>query len=319
MKNLFKTLITVITVVCMLTSMTAFAATATANTVTKYNAANNVTVTSTVSDVETGKTVTYLAAQDTNGTAGIQADEIKFIDQKTSEGSPLTFSYSIDNGSTDWQAGTTITQVKYGSDDATVAATLNNDATSDVKFNGITVSVNDGEATTEYQDYVTLTPSVIGNGDTKVDVAIEAVPGYEITSIKIGDAEAITDTAIIGSFQVDYNETIAIDVEAIDGIKVYLLNAEVTDGLTVYDEKTNQPLEVVTGVGYFTGNAAKVGIQFSKDIDGAHSEGYYDAVKPDGNAGYFAVQLAGTKADMTDVTVQKAYAENADGVKTLSK
>ncbi len=316
MKNLFKTLITVITVVCMLvTCTTAFAATA--NTVTQYNAANNVTVISTVSDVASGTVVTYLAAQDTNATEGIEADEIKFIDQKTSDGQPMTFKYSIDNGNTDWTPGTTITQVKYGSGNAAVSAALNNDATKDVKFSNITVSVK-GKVTEDYETYVTLTPSVIGNGDTDVDVAIEAASGYEIKSIKIGDADEVTDTAIIGSFKVDYNETIEIEVEEITGIKVYLLDAEVTDGLTVYDEKTNQPLEVVTGVGYFTGNAAKVGIQFSKDIDGAHSEGYYEAVKPDGNAGYFAVQLAGTETDMTDVTAQKAYAEDAEGNKTLS-
>ncbi len=308
MKNMFKTFIAVITVVCMLvTCTTAFAATA--STVTQYNADNNVTVTSTVSDVAEDTIVTYLAAQDTNGQAGIQSDEIKYINQKTSEGTTMTFSYSIDNGSTDWTAGNTITQVKYGSNDAAVATALNNDATTDIKFKNITVYVNGGAATTKYEDYVTLTPSAIGNADTDVDVAIAALAGYEIISIKVGNAAPVNDTTTV---KVDYNESIEIEVKPIEGVKVYLLDAEVTDGLTVYDQNTNEPLTVATGVGFYAGNAKNVGIKFNKDIDGAHAEGLYEAVKDGEYSGYFAVQLAGTQEDMNGVVATNAYAVDAN-------
>ena len=316
MKKLFKTLVTVITVMSMLlVATTAFAASA--GTVTQYNEDNNVTVTSTITGVAADTIVTYIAAVDADDN-GYDASEIKYINQATSDGSDITFSYSL-TGS-DWTSGATITEVKYGSDDSEVAAALNTaDTTNDVLYDDIdvTVTVNGAATSDAYTNYVTLSPSKIGNADEE-DVAIEAVAGYEIASITIGDV-AQTATSFVSTYKVAYGQEVVVDVKPGDGVNVYLLDAEVTDGLTVYDASTDQALEVVTGVGYYTGSVKTVGIQFGTyDIDGAHDDGKYEAVLKDASAqaGYFAVQLAGT--DMTGVAATAAYATDANDVAYVS-
>ena len=315
MKNLFKILVTVVTVVCMLvTCTTAFAATA--NTVTQYKADTSVKVTSTIKGVADGITVTYLAAVDSNNNNAIDAAEVKYINQYTSNGSDIPVSYSITGSG--WTAGTQITEVKYGSGDSTVASELNvADKTNDVLYDKIDVTVNvNGEAApNDYTNYVTITPAKIGNAD-EVDVAFAANAGYQITSININSVDVGTSTL---THKVAYGQKVVVGVAPVGTVKVYLLNAEATDGLRVYDSKTDMELSVVTGVGYYTGSVKEVGIDFGDtNIDGAHIDGKYEAVLEDSNAqaGYFAVQLAGT--DMKGVEATAAYAVDADGTEHIS-
>ena len=317
MKNLFKTLITVITVVCMLVTCTTAFAAATANTVTQYLGDSSVKVTSTISGVASGTMVTYLAGVDGNdeGTT-LDAYEIKYINQYTSDGSDIPVEYSITGNG--WTAGTQITEVKYGSDNSTVATELNAaDTTNDVLYDDIdiTVTVNGDAAPNDYTNYVTVAPAKIGNAD-EVDVAFAANAGYQITSIKINNVDVGTSTL---THKVAYNQPVVVDVEPIDSVKVYLLNAEVTDGLKVYDATTSQELTVVTGVGYYTGSVKEVGIDFGDtNIDGEHEDGKYEAVLENATAqaGYFAVQLAGT--DMTGVAATAAYAIDANDAEVVS-
>ncbi len=317
MKNLFKTLITVITVVCMLVTCTTAFAAATANTVTQYLGDTNVKVTSTISGVAPGTMVTYLAGVDGNdeGTT-LDAYEIKYINQYTSDGSNIPVEYSITGDG--WTAGTQITEVKYGSSDVAVAGELNaEDATNDVFYDDIdvAVTVNGEAAPNDYTNYVTITPAKIGNAD-EVDVAFAANAGYQITSININSVDVGTSTL---THKVAYGQKVVVGVAPVGTVKVYLLNAEATDGLKVYDSKTDMELSVVTGVGYYTGSVKEVGIDFGDtNIDGAHIDGKYEAVLEDSNAqaGYFAVQLAG--ADMKGVEATAAYAVDADGTEHIS-
>lgn len=292
MKNLFKTLITVITVVCMLASMTAFAASQT--TVTKYNSNTSVNVVTTVSGVAKDAIVTYLVAKDTNTNGVADAGEIKYINQATSDGSDIEFSYAITGEG--WSAGNAIADVKFGSNNAEVAADLAADDEviyDDIEFvvkdKGGNVLINDGaELVEEYY---------IGKGQS-INATIEELPGYVIKSITI-DGKPVDET--VSTHKVAYNQKVEVVVEPISDTTVYLFtDATVTDGFEVYDAKKNEKLSVVTGIGYYVGGPVdSAEIKFEGcNIDGEHPDFKYVAADVDKGAksGYFAVQLASANA-----------------------
>lgn len=306
MKNLFKTLITVITVVCMLASMTAFAANQT--TVTKYNSNTSVNVVTTVSGVAKDAIVTYLVAKDTNTNGVADAGEIKYINQATSDGSDIEFSYAITGEG--WSAGNAIADVKFGSNNADVAAALKDDVViyDDIEFvvkdKYGNVLINDGaELVEEYY---------IGKGQS-INATIEELPGYVIKSITIG---GVAVDATVKAHNVAYGQKVEVVVEPITDTTVYLFEeATATDGLKVYDKKSGDELHVLTGIGYYVGvedgKVDSAAIVFDGiDIDGAHPNYTYEATVGGGVSGYFAVQLAqkeafaeGAKATCAHVTV----------------
>lgn len=310
MKNLFKTLITVLTVVCMLSSMTAFAASQT--TVTTYNSDTSVNVATTVSGVAADVIVTYLVANDANENGVADADEIKYINQATSDGSNIPFNYAITGEG--WTAGTTIAAVKFGSNNADTATDLNKD-NSVVAYHNIPFSVVDanGDAVEEAAE---ISATKIGENYTG-SYTISALPGYEITKVVIGEEEAVGTE---GAYTISEGQSVVVTVAPINGLKVYLFkDATVTDDYKVYDAKTDAELTVVSGVGFYTGSAEKAQIKFAKadaafDIDGEHAEGIYDAVV-NGASSYFAVQLAADDATLDGVSaVQTIAVKGADTV-----
>lgn len=284
MKNLLK-IVTVITVICMLfTCTTAFAASQT--TVTTYKSSTNVDVKSTVSDVASGTMVTYLAAKDANGDSTVQESEIKYIDQQTSDGKPMVFSYSLTGN--DWNAGSVISNVKYGSNDSAVAAALSNDT---VKYEDINFTVTGAQ---NGDEGATLNTTYIGKGETK-SVTVTPQDGYEIKSITVDNTPVAEGTY---TFDVSYNQEVVVTVEMISGTHVYLYTeATVADEKEIYDITDGEPgtrLNVVTGIGYYVGGPVdKAYVEFNGcDIDGAHNEYKYEAVVESATSGYFAVQLA---------------------------
>ena len=302
MKILFKTLITVLTVVCMLSSMTAFAASQT--TVTKYNNDASVNVISTVTDVAAHVIVTYIAASDANGNDTFDAGEIKYINQKTSDGSAMTFEYAVKGEG--WTAGNTITDVQYGSSDATVASQLEKDI---IAYYDIVYSVVDAEGNT-----VNEAAEIVGKigEDWTGDYNIKALPGYEVTEVKIND---VVKGDSEGAYTITEGDKVVITVAPIEGLKVYLFkDATVADNYKVYDAKTDEELSVVSGVGFYTGSAEKAQIKFANsegvafDIDEAHADGIYDAVPSGEASGYFAVQLAADAATLDGVSAVQAIA-----------
>ena len=312
MKNLFKTLITVITVVCMLASMTAFAASQT--TVTTYNSDTSVNVATTVSGVAADVIVTYLVADDADDDNVADADEIKYINQATANGTDdVEFNYAIKGEG--WSAGNAIADVKFGSNNADVAAALNDDQ---VLFKGIEFVVKD-EAGNPVEAGAELDQAYfVGKGDFNEEVVINALPGYEIKSIKIGGVEA---DATLAAHKVGYEQKVEVVVAQIKDTTVYLFEeAAATDGLKVFDKKTGDELNVLTGVGYYVGGPVdSAAIVFDGiDIDGAHADYTYEATVGNEVSGYFAVQLAqkdafaeGAKATCAHVT--------KDGVTVESK
>lgn len=303
MKNLLK-IVTVITVICMLfTCTTAFAATQT--TVTTYNTDTSVNVVSTVNDVASGTMVTYLAAKDANGDSTVQESEIKYIDQQTSDGKPMVFSYSLTAPTgTTWAPSEVVSNVKYGSNDSDVAAALGNDT---VKYVGINFTVT---GTQNGDEGATLNTTYIGKGETK-SVTVTPQDGYEIKSITVDNTPVAEGTY---TFDVSYNQEVVVTVEMISGTHVYLYtDATVADGYEIYDTKTDAKLNVVTGIGYYVGGPVeKAYIVFDGcDIDGGHNNYKYEAVVGKDASGYFAVQLA--DADPSKLkTATKAIVETKD-------
>jgi hypothetical protein len=303
MKNLFKTLITVITVVCMLSSMTAFAASQT--TITKYGSDTSVNVVTTVTGVAADVIVTYLVADDVDDDNVADANEIKYINQATANGTDdVEFSYAIKGEG--WNAGKAIADVKFGSDNADVAGALNDDA---VLFDDIEFVVTDEQGNAVEAAAELDKAYYIGKGDARNDVVISALPGYEIVSIKIG-GETVDKS--LSAHTVAYDQKVEVVVKQIKDTTVYLFtDATVTDGYEVYDQKSGDKLNVLTGIGYYVGgpvdNAAIVfdGI----DIDGAHADYTYDAADVDKDAvsGYFAVQLAQKDAFAEDAKATCAH------------
>lgn len=288
MKNLFKTLITVIIVVCMLSSMAAFAATQT--TVTKYGSDTNVDVVTTVTGVAENVIVTYLVADSEDAT--IAADEIKYINQATSNGTDdITFSYAITGT---MSAGNTIADVQFGSNDADTAAALADD---EVIFDEIPFTVN-------IPDSAEISHEKIGKGDVYTNVVIKALPGYRLTALKIGDVDQDTT---VGTYTVAYGKAVSATVEAITDPTVYLFtDATVEDGLEIYDQDDNK-LYVKTGIGYYVGGPVdSAAIVFDGcNIDGEHPDFTYAAadVDKEANSAYFAVQLASVnEADLAPAT-----------------
>ena len=296
MKKLFKTLITVITVVCMLSSMTALAASQ--STVTKYGSTTNVNVETTVSGIAQDVIVTYLVAKDANENGTADADEIKYINQATSDGSDITFSYAITGGA--WEAEKTIADVQFGSNDADTAAALNDDV---VVFDDIEFIVKDAEGNA-VAEAAEISKSAIGKGDVYTDVVISALPGYTISSIKIGGV-LVDET--LAAHTVKYGDTVEVVVAAIEDTTVYFFNdATVADGLEIYDQDDNK-LFVKTGIGYYVGGPVdSAAIVFDGcNIDGEHANFTYAAADVDKEAksAYFAVQLASAnEADLAPAT-----------------
>ncbi len=303
MKNLFKTLITVITVVCMLCSMTAFAATQT--TVTSYVSDTSVNVVSTVSGVAKDVIVTYLASNSADAT--IDANEIKYINQKTSDGeNDVVFSYAISDVE-GWEAKDVISTVQYGS---SAELDIEDDQ---ILFDEIPFSVTCGGAAV---DGAYLSVTKIGKGDT-VEVNITPELGYEIDTVTIGGD--VADTTV-GTYEVAYGDEVVVTVKEVTSTKVYLFDDVVAnDGLDIYYGDTK--LNVLTGVACFVGGPVEsASIVFDGvNVDGAHHDYTYAAADVTGNAGYFAVQLAqedafadGAKATDAIVTTEEGTFRASD-------
>ena len=292
----------------LFTCTTAFAASQT--TVTTYNTDTSVSVVSTVTGVPKDTMVTYLASKENNLTEGIQEDEIMYIDQQTSDGTtPMKFSYSLTAPTgTTWPAREVISEVKYGSNDSTVATALS--APAIVEYYGIEFTV---EGAKPGDVGATLSADYIGQGESK-EVTVTVEDGYEIESITVGGDEVPAGTS---TFNVLSNQAVVVvTVKPKDGTSVYLYtDVTAADGLEVYDTKTNTKLNVVTGIGYYVGGPVdSAAIQFGDyDIDGGHDDGVYAAADVDRNATscYFAVQLASADS-LKDVSATKAIVYKND-------
>lgn len=312
--NLLKSVAAAATASALLFStVTSFAA-ATATTVTTYKGANTVSVKSTISGVTSGTMVTYLASK--NGTVN-QASDILYIGQQTSAGNDIEFEYMLSSDKVTIEAGKTLAEVKYGSDDTNTATALNAaDTATTVAYGnlkvttyGCTVSgVADGDA--------------VGNGKP-VEVTITAKAGYEIDEVSVNGVKQENAPVTVS---VPYNK---------DGMELVAICKAKTENVTravkVMDI-TSDNSQITKSVGIVcskhAGSTANIefGV-YAKKADGTafalDSSKYSDGFYPEASgltgvdSSYYAVILDLGDSSET-VTLVPAYKDD-DGIHVFSE
>ena len=302
--NLLKTVAVIAIAVAMLaTSVTSFAATA--STVTTYNeTSNKLHVVSTVSDVDTGVMVTYLATKE--GTVSTKND-IVYVGQETSAGSPIVFSYDALNA--------TSAKILYGSNLSAVATALNGDTNKEVSVAGVTVTgVPEGTIVT-ITDSESNPTTKLGNNETG-SIEIDLPDFYELKSVKVdGNDQDVTANAFQvkgGSAVVVECVYIATEKVELDGAKQYFVQ-EIGEGGVALDTVGLVCKINGTGTGYIYGVYAEKsdGTAFELEVGGAVEgeetplePGFYPATV---SGGYYAVQLAAEVGTLGGVKLYPYY------------
>ncbi len=306
--NLLKSVAAAATASALLFStVTSFAA-ATATTVTTYDSEGTVSVTSTITEAEKGKMITYLASSGEDGAVNVASD-IKYIGQQTvPENGVVTFSYKISGK--DVTAKKTIATVRYGSDDATTAGNLNKDAAKTVVYGALTVSKTNCE--------VTVDKTNIGNGDS-AEVTVVPKDGYEMKMVSINGAELSDNMAT--TYTVPYAEN--MEFIAVCGAKatesapfvvklrdVDPLENETSKGIVCH--KAGSDEDVTYGVYAKTANGQVLKM-------GDITDGFYPAATVD-SGDYYAVQIIvddDRNISLDSITLYPAY-KGTDGIHFLS-
>lgn len=295
--NLLKTVAVIAIAVAMLaTSVTSFAATA--STVTTYNeSSEKLHVVSTVSDVDTGVMVTYLATK--KGTVS-EKDDIVYIGQETSAGSPIVFSYDALNA--------TSAKILYGSNLSAVATALNGDTNKEVSVAGVEVTGVPEGTTVTITDSESNPTTMLGNNEAG-SLSIDLPDFYELKSVKVdGNAQDITADAFQvkgGSAVVVECVYIATEKVELDGAKQYFVQEIGEGGVTL---NTVGLVCKINGNNAYTYGvyAEKDGAPFELDAAAEVTNGFYPAVVNAEDGGYYAVQLA-SEADLTGVKLYPYY------------
>ncbi len=294
--NLFKTIaVTAITVAMLTTTVTSFAATA--STLTTYNETSQKPhVVSTVSGVEKGVMVTYLAS--VNGTVEKEAD-IVYINQVESDGGTIKFEYDALTSNT--------AQILYGSVDPDVAAGLRVYANQTVSAAGVTITTDAGVDSYEVKDSelnIIDYPYTLGNTEDGF-LTVNVKEGYELSSVKIdGDEQELT----VGGFTVKAGNVVEIKtVNTSSPVAITSVAVDSADFNAVVTAEGNEleyryllcqitgDVSEVTEYGVY---ATKAGEAFELDPE-EPTGGYYKSLGV--TDGYYAVLLAAE--DMSDVTL----------------
>ncbi len=314
--NLLKTVAVIAIAVAMLaTTVTSFAATAT--TVTTYNeTTEKLHVVSTISDVDAGVMVTYLASSKADGSVS-NKDDIVYIGQKTaSEGEQIVFSYDAPS------KAITSAKLLYGSNLSAVATALNGDANKAVRVAGVEISeVPEGTVLTIVDkdgnplDGKTAT---LGNSETG-SLTIDLPDLYELKSVEV---DGVDQDITTGAFQVKGGSAVVVECVYIatekvelDGAKQYFVQ-EIGEGGVTLDtvglvckiNGTYSP-DYTYGVYAVDKNGEAFVLGESVDVEGETKQldrGYYPAVVNAEDGGYYAVQLA-SEADLTGVKLYPYY------------
>ena len=300
--NLVKAVASIATATTLLfTTSICFAAEA--NTVTTYSE-DAIKVTSTVTGIEEGTMVTYLAGADNGEIAS--KDDIQYITQWTSAGinEVKTISYDLKTV----PETNPLATVKYGSDDSEVATALNTDTNAVVKVAGINA---------EYDaSVVTLTVADKVGVGSKATATIAVEDGYEVVSITVNGTE-IDKTAT--TFEVPYdgdNTSVVIVTKKVLQAPSVETAIVITDKVAIKDGAEEIPS--VGAIGVINGEPIEFGIYVEYDnapfAFADVTDGYFAAMPAlEGtNASYYAVNIAGKDLNGKSYKVY-TYAKYADG------
>jgi hypothetical protein len=317
--NLLKTVAVIAIAVAMLaTSVTSFAATA--STVTTYNeGTSKLHVVSTVSDVDAGVMVTYLATK--KGSVSSNED-IVYIGQETAAGSPIVFSYDAPS------AAITSAKLLYGSNLSDVATALNGDPNNEVSVAGVTVTGTPEGTVITVTD--SQTPGVVtdklGNNE-EGSIEIDLPDFYELKSVKV-DGNVIEDVTT-NAFPVKGGSEVVVECVYIatskvelDGAKEYFVQ-EIGEGDVTLDTVGLVCKINGTGTGYTYGVYAEKsdGTAFELEVGGAVEgeetpleAGFYPAVINAEDGGYYAVQLAAEEGALNGVKLYPYYNNGTENI-----
>ncbi len=289
----------------MATCLTAFAVDYT--TTTSYTTDGQLTVTTNVTSAADNEMITYLAYKGT-GDAPEKDDDIIYIDQKTWNGTELTFEYTTD------KANLTGVKVKSGSSTAATATDM------ELGARKITVKAEGQD------DYVFYLPETVG---THIETTTITVPeGYSLADAAY--VEDVNGTVTITDNDALINNT-EITVEFVQNEVVNDPTVDVGYGnsfTTTEGETTKDILTVLAKVSTNTTASAdndvcgiilttdKAAIEDTTNIDTDKAIAY-KAVDKNSN-GYFAVQLVNTSGtiELSNSTYYaRVYAVNSKDVK----
>lgn len=299
--NLLKTVAVIAIAVAMLaTTVTSFAATA--STVTTYNeGSEKLHVKSTVSGVDAGVMVTYLATKE--GTVN-QKDDIVYIGQETSTGADITFDYDA--------LYATSAKILYGSDNSEVATGLNTtDTNREVRVAGVTVTgAPDGTIFTVYDsEKPAIETEFLGNNETG-SIEIDLPAKYALSKVTVDDVD---QDPTARAFAVKGGSTVAVEYVLVagevdlDGAKEYFVNEEAEDDSVLYTKGLVCKINGLKSGANYGIYAEKDGQPFELDSTLEITNGFYSAGWS-GDA-YYAVQLAThVQGALEGVNLYPAYA-----------